>query len=275
MRGNIDKLMKITILRRFVLLTIILLFLLQFLKIKVLIGGLSGSVVMWHINLLDIFAYLETLIASREFSEQAFFSVITLMGLYLIFGRAFCGWVCPMDFLFEIINKAKKWQKMKLKISTHIGFAVVIVFLIFSYFTEIPFFTNYLSHLTNFFRMLTSGVFLSLNLPVDKTVFYFSGGIIFLLLGLEYFFPRLWCRVLCPLGKIYGIFNKMSLLRLKLQIGQCWRCNLCEQICYMDVRISSANKPLLRDSNCIYCGKCIEGCSEKAKIIKMNFGWRQ
>lgn len=266
--------MKISVLRRFVLLTIILLFLLQFFKVKALVGGLSGSLAIWFITLIDIFAYFETLLASREFSQKALLSVIPLIGFYFIFGRAFCGWVCPMDFLFEIINRAKKWQKMKLNISPKIGYVIAAFFLAGSFFAEIPLFTSYLSHLTNFFRMLTAGVFLSLNLPADNTVFYFSGGIIFLLLGLEYFFPRLWCRVLCPLGKTYGLFNKVSLLRLKLSVGQCSRCNVCEQMCYMDVRISSAKKPVLRDCNCIYCGRCVEGCREKEKIIKMKLGWR-
>lgn len=260
--------MKIAVLRRYVLLAVMLLFFLQFFKGKALVGGLSGSLAVWSITFLDIFAYFEILIASQEFTQQALFSVIPLMGIYLIFGRVFCGWVCPMDFLFEIVNRAKKWRKMKINIPPYIGYVLAFLFLAGSFFAEMPIFSNYLSHLTNFFRMLTGGVFLSLDLPADKTVFYFSGGAIFFLLGLEYFFPRLWCKILCPLGKTYGLFNKVSLLKLKIEEGRCVHCNVCEQLCYMDVRISSANKSVLRDTNCIYCGRCIEGCGEK--IIKMK-----
>lgn len=260
--------MKITVLRRFALLAVIFLFLLQFFKIKILIGGLSGSLAIWFITFIDIFAYFETLIASNEFTQQAFLSVIPLAGIYLIFGRAFCGWVCPMDFLFELINKAKKWQKMKVNINPLVGYIIAILFLGGSFFAEMPIFTNYLSHLTNLFRMLTGAVFISLNLPADATVFYFSGGVVFLLLGLEYFFPRLWCKVLCPLGKTYGLFNKVSLLKLKFQSERCVRCNVCEQVCYMDVKIFSQSKSVIRDTNCIYCGRCTENCGEK--IIKMK-----
>ncbi len=262
--------MKTSVIRRFVLLAVIILFLLQFFKLKALVGGLSGSLVVWSLTFLDIFAYFETLIASLEFTQQAFFSAIPLIAVYLIFGRAFCGWVCPMDLIFELVNRAKKWRKMKLNIPPYIGYILVLLFFASSFFAEMPIFTNYLSHLTNFFRMLTSGVFLSLNLPVDKTVFYFSGGVIFFLLGLEYFSPRLWCRVLCPLGKTYGLFNKVSLLKLKIEGGRCAHCNVCEQLCYMDVKISYVNEVALRDSNCIYCGRCTENCGEK--IIKMKLG---
>ncbi len=260
--------MKIAILRRFVLLSIMILFFLQFFKVKALVGSLSGSVAVWSLTFIDIFAYFETLLATREFSQQALLSVIPLIMIYLIFGRAFCGWVCPMDFLFEIINKARKWQKMKIRISPRIGYILAFLFLAASFFTEIPIFSNYLSHLTNFFRMLSSGIFLSINLPADKTIFYFSGGIIILLLMLEFFLPRLWCKVLCPLGKTYGLFNKVSLLKLKVEEGRCLHCNACEQLCYMDVGIASTNKSILHDTNCIYCGRCLEGCSEK--IIKMK-----
>lgn len=263
--------MKITVLRRVVLVAVIFLFFLQFFKVKALVGGLSGSLAIWVITLLDIFAYFETLLASQEFTEKALFSVIPLIVIYLIFGRAFCGWVCPMDFFFEIINKAKKWQKMRFNRPPIAGYVIAILFLAASFFAEMPVFTNYLSHLTNFFRMLTGAVFISLNLPTDKTVFYFSGGIIFLLLGLEYFFPRLWCKVLCPLGKIYGLFNKVSLLKLGIKNKQCMRCNMCEQVCYMDVKIFNANKSILRDTNCIFCGRCTESCGEKIiKIISVR-----
>jgi len=260
--------MKIVLLRRYVLLAVMLLFFSQFFKVKALVGGLSGSLAVWSITLIDVFACFEILIASRDFTQQAFFSVTPLIGIYLIFGRAFCGWVCPMDFLFELINKARNWQKMRLAIPPLAGYIIVFLFLAISFFVEMPVFTNYISHLTNFFRMLTGGVFISLKLPADTTVFYFSGGAIFLLLVLEFFFPRLWCRVLCPLGKTYGLFNKVSLLKLRIKSEKCVRCNACEQVCYMDVRIFSTNKSVLRDTSCIYCGRCSESCGEG--IIKMS-----
>ncbi|MCK7502810.1 MAG: hypothetical protein MZV70_01080 [Desulfobacterales bacterium] len=48
--------MKITRLRRIVLLVIVGLFLAQFLGVKALVGGLSGSVAVWFVKLIDVFA---------------------------------------------------------------------------------------------------------------------------------------------------------------------------------------------------------------------------
>ncbi len=272
---------KLSRIRRLVLLAIVILFSLQFLRIKVLAGGLTGSVAVLFVRLMDVFAYFESLIASGDFTINALIAVLPIIGIYLIFGRAFCGWVCPMDFLYELVDKIKvrsqksevrsQEQRTRSNVSPKIGYVIAGILLVTSGLLNVPFFTNYFSHLTNFFRLITSGVYLALDLPVEPTVMLFSGTVIFSLLLLEYFFPRLWCRALCPVGKTYSLFNKISLLKLKFMEGECSECNLCEQVCYMDVKITPhLNQPGLRDINCIYCGRCVEGCETKGKIIKMK-----
>ncbi len=272
-KGMIRRLSKV---RRFVLLGIIILFLLQFLKVKVLVGGLTGSLAVWFVKLIDVFAYFESLIASKDFTTTALLAVVPVAAVYLIFGRSFCGWVCPMDFLYEMVDKIRgnrQWaigDRVKM-ISPKIGYGIAGALLIVSGLLSIPFFTNYISHLTNFFRLLTGSVFFALNLPFEPTVLAYSGSIIIMLLGLEYFFPRLWCRVLCPVGKTYGIFNKISLLRLVFIEGECGECSLCDQKCYMRVNIArNIGESGLRDTNCIYCGRCVEGCETKGRLIKIK-----
>jgi ferredoxin-type protein NapH len=272
---------KLSRLRRFVMLGIIVLFILQFFRIKILVGGLTGSLAIWSLNLIDIFAYMESFAASKSFTIQAMFAVVPVIVIYLIFGRAFCGWACPMDFLFELINKRRDTgqgagvgDSALTKRGT--GYVIAGGFLILSALFGVPFFTRYLSHLTNFFSFVNAGVYMALNLPVSKTVLIFSGAVISLLSAVEYLFPRLWCRVLCPVGKTYGLFNKVSLLKLSFAEGECGECNLCEEVCYMDVKITHhLDQPGLRDTNCIYCGRCAEGCGTKGKLIKMNFRTRR
>ena len=59
---------KLSKLRRFVLLGIIILFLLQFLRVKILVGGLTGSLAVWFVKFMDVFAYFESLIAWMDFN---------------------------------------------------------------------------------------------------------------------------------------------------------------------------------------------------------------
>lgn len=268
---------KISKIRRFILLGIIILFLLQFLRIKILVGGLTGSVAIWFVKLIDVFAYFESLVASKDFTLTALFAVLPVIAIYLIFGRAFCGWICPMDFLFEMVDKGRaavqQSSRATVKISPKFGYVIAGLLLTISALIGIPLFTNYISHLTNFFRFLTGSVFFALNLPFEPIVLAYSGGVIIFLLLLEYFSPRLWCRVLCPVGKTYGLFNKVSLLKLKFIEGECGECSLCDQMCYMKVKIAqNIDKPGLRDINCIYCGRCVEGCETKGRLIKMKIG---
>ncbi|MDI6743742.1 MAG: 4Fe-4S binding protein [Thermodesulfovibrionales bacterium] len=266
-----NSLLKLSNLRRFVMFSVLIFFLLQFFRVKALVGGLSGSLARWFVKLIDVFAYFESLAASKDFTTTTLIAVVPIIGIYLIFGRAFCGWVCPMDFLFEIVDGFKNWSKVKVKASPKIGYGIAAGLLVVSGLLGIPFFTNYISHLTNFFRFITGGVFLALNLPFEPSVLVYSGGVIVFLLVFEYIFPRTWCRVLCPVGKTYGLFNKVSLLKLKYYPGECGECNLCDRLCYMNVKIARhIDQPGLRDINCIYCGRCAEGCETKGKLVKLS-----
>lgn len=264
-----------SLLRRWILLLVILVFLLQFLRIKLMVGGLSGSLLLSWVKILDPFAFLESFVASKTFTVDALWATVPVILVYLIFGRAFCGWVCPMDLFFSWINRLKRPFVVKFveKIPSKIGILIAVAFLFLSFITGIPFFSNYLSHLTNFFRSLTAMIFFVSDLPVDLSLFAYSIISLVFLLILEFFFPRLWCRVLCPVGKIYGLFNKVSLLHLRYKDGECLQCASCDRVCYMKVKISqNIERRKLRSQDCIFCGNCVEACEGKANLIKFKLG---
>lgn len=266
--------------RRITLLIIVALFVLQCFGVKALVGGLSGSLALWYVSLIDVYAFLETLVASKEVTLQAIYAFLPILIVYLIIGRAFCGWVCPMDFLFEFVSALKNKPKSvpqtvnylntkTLKLS---GYAIAVSILIISAVIEIPVFTNYLSHLTNFFRTLNSLVFAVLAVPYNTSILLYSFVGLVVLLALEFVFPRMWCRCLCPLGKVYGLFNHRSLLRLAVAKDSCIKCENCDKVCYMGVAISKhTDKSEIRDTNCIYCGRCVQACKNKANTLSLTF----
>ena len=71
---------------------------------------------------------------------------------------------------------------------------------------------------------------------------------------------RPFCRYVCPLGAVYGIFNKISFCRLKIDTEKCTKCGACQKICKLDIPVYE--KPNSMD--CIRCGECKAGCPHGA-----------
>lgn len=78
------------------------------------------------------------------------------------------------------------------------------------------------------------------------------GGVIFLSVILY----RPFCRYLCPLGAIYGLFHRFALYRYTVEKEKCTSCGACQKACGLDIPVYK--KPNSMD--CIRCGKCLDAC---------------
>lgn len=264
---------------------ILVLFSLQFFRSTALIGGLSGADIFGIIKMLDVFAFIETIFASKGVSWAVITSVLAVIAIYLLFGRSFCGWVCPYDLFFAwvqklrgiIFRKKKKQNRYVYAGKLHTtGYAIIGIVLLLSAVIGVPFFTKYFSHLTNFFRTISTGVYYGSDVPVSVYMFIISAGIVAAFIILEFFFPRYWCRYFCPVGKVYGGFNKVSVIKLRFKdMETCTQCYLCQRNCYMDVPLTEfidrmkengTKTATLRSTDCIYCGLCVEHCGTQSNI---------
>lgn len=93
----------------------------------------------------------------------------------------------------------------------------------------------------------------------------FSGGVLIALVFITVLFAnrflsRFWCRVLCPLGALLGVFSGTSLFRIRRDVEKCTDCHKCLRYCH------GACDPHteLRVSECHVCMNCIEDCPEDA-----------
>ncbi|MCP4567248.1 MAG: 4Fe-4S dicluster domain-containing protein [FCB group bacterium] len=101
---------------------------------------------------------------------------------------------------------------------------------------------------------------------------YFHGiltlGIFFAtVLILNRLFTRFWCRGICPLGALLGIFSRYSLLGLKKDEASCTNCNECVLHC------QGADGPEVgskwRKTECHLCLNCQAACPEGS--LKFSF----
>ena len=67
---------------------------------------------------------------------------------------------------------------------------------------------------------------------------------------------RPFCKYICPLGAFYGLFNRISFLKLKCNKVTCTECGACAKICKMQVDPSKTPN----SSECIRCGECVKVC---------------
>ncbi len=119
-----------------------------------------------------------------------------------VFGRSFCGWICPLGTILDWIRPVVFWQKeRKMRPSSQnspmrfrlLAFVLAASFLslqFLGWFDPIVIFNRTASSLiTNFFLMDLSNLRL---VPLSVSLLFIS------IIAMEFFQPRFWCRNLCP-----------------------------------------------------------------------------
>ena len=117
MKNHSKKLPKWTIVRRIVQFAVLLLFLTPFLAEiegeNFFFGTLSSSEIL-GIMLTDPFGALQIIFASKTVHTVLLIGAVTIFAFYfLIRGRVFCGWVCPVNLILEFCNRLRKLFKIK------------------------------------------------------------------------------------------------------------------------------------------------------------------
>ncbi|MDD8019681.1 MAG: 4Fe-4S binding protein [Acidobacteriota bacterium] len=178
-------------------------------------------------------------------------------------GRLPCGWLCPFGFFQEVVYKI---PIPKLKIPaflSYLRYAVLLILVILlpllivdSLGFGLPWFCKWLCPAGT----LEAGIILALFNPGIRSQlgFLFTWkaswlGLFFIWMALS---ERPFCRTICPLGTILGFFNKISAFQIKLDLDNCLRCNACQRVCPVDIKIyeNAAN------SRCVRCLKCQGAC---------------
>ena len=193
-----------------------------------------------------------------------------------LFGRVICGWFCPFGFLQELLFKI---PTPKFSLPRTLRYTKFVILGLLVLFLPLVLVDNLGQGEVWFCRLLCpagtleAGVFNLLLRPELRSLvsllFYWKLLLLFLLLGLSVVFFRFFCAVFCPLGAIYGFFNRLGLIKLRWETSSCLQCRLCEKVCPLGLKLPEE----LNSMECIRCLQCLKICPTKGiQIISSGQG---
>jgi MauM/NapG family ferredoxin protein len=259
---------------------------------------------------LDPLALVGTWIAAHAV-PVALLASLSVLALTLVFGRVFCGWICPMGTVHAMgswfrsgSKKAlieseawTRWQRgkyyflitllvMALFGVSWIGFLDPFSFLYRSTVvallpatqdavedgSTVVYHTD--PHLGPFhLTSLTEPVyrFFRDRFVVVQNSAYSGSALVFLLFVaavlLNLYRKRFWCRYICPLGALLGVFSQRPLFRLETQADSCIDCGLCHVDCQGAAAPDRPGRQL--PAECFVCWNCVPHC--KSEAIRFRF----
>jgi len=225
-----------------------------------------------------------------------------LVLLTILLGRVFCGFICPFGSLHQLASLGVRARHpSNAHFSVHLLKYAVLSAVVVSALLGLQL-SGVLDPLCLLFRSLALAVFPGIGILL-KTGFdalaasdikwlnwisyaaemvvspifgygypgYQTAGFIGILwgtlLGINRFSPRFWCRVLCPLGAMLGLFSRWAPLRLVTNPGRCTSCGLCRLGCPASAR--SVSSPDVCDpSECLLCLRCARICPQEAISLR-------
>lgn len=219
----------------------------------------------------------------------------------VVFGRLFCGWVCPQTIFMEMVfrkieywiegdyTRQKKlneapWNSDKIikKTGKHILFFLIAILIA----------NTFLSYIIG-----VKAVGQIISEPIEMHLWGFIAMLVFsgLFYGVFAFFREQVCIAVCPYGRLQGVllvkesivviydwirgeprgrikkqkntFQELPIVEQAKPLGDCIDCNLCVQVCPTGIDIRNGTQ-----LECVNCTACMDACDEVMEKINRPKG---
>lgn len=213
---------------------------------------------------------LQATLNSRDYYVSLYVAgILVVTGTFL--GRFVCGFLCPFGLVQDLLFKIPFVKKIRTlpgeKFLRWLRYLILLVFVIL-----LPVFVMDITGLGQpwFCKYICPAGTLEGGIPQTLLnenlrgaigfLFKWKVSILVVTVISSIIIYRPFCRYICPLGAIYGLFNKVSFYRYKVDPYKCTKCGACQKICKLNIKVYENPNSL----DCIRCGECKAGCPKKA-----------
>jgi len=224
-------------------------------------GSTAATRLFGFLWLADPLGALEVTLATRHLVVSLLVAAGLLVTFYALAGRVFCGWFCPLGLLLDLNAHLRERLRRELRVrglnlpDFHFPrggqYGLLILAVGLSLITRLPAF-----QLVSPINILARALIFA---PGPEML------LVWAIVLMESVAPYGFCRSLCPLGALYSLIGRFSLLRVQVDPTACkGRCRLCTVHCPMNIQVMEdyvlASKQAIVDPECTRCGACIDAC---------------
>ncbi|MDR1936104.1 MAG: 4Fe-4S binding protein, partial [Candidatus Accumulibacter sp.] len=203
--------------------------------------------------------------------------------LVAIFGKAWCGWICPFGLLQDWLSAVRKRLGVRERVFSAPARARLapVKYALLVYLAGIPPLVS-LGLLPEDFYLpfcnicpgksllpLFAGETRYLALNLDNAV---TLGFSLALLGVTgatlvgmFFKERFFC-VFCPLLALIHLLKPLTALKLVKAPTACVGCGNCRRACPMDIEAVEQDRGEVQTDECLNCARCVESCPSSAAL---------
>lgn len=189
--------------------------------------------------------------------------IAIFLGLTVIFGRGFCGYVCPLGAVQELTSMKRFKSKLDYnrKYKNRKNYLRWVFFGIYAIFSVI------LGLEVTLFMNPINGFLIFWTTPNIMILMAFF--LLLIIIPISIFIYRPYCRFFCPFGALACLLGRISPLKIR-RTAACVECNICEKICPTLEGFKHSAK-----GECYLCNRCIDFCTremfiDNEKITQIN-----
>lgn len=204
---------------------------------------------------------LWALLAAGTLIQKVAVSSVVLLLIVLVtavlFGRAFCGYLCPLGALQEFAGKLRGLLGMKKRAEVPASvdrYARVLKYVVLAFFTAWTW-----SAASLVIRPYDPWVAWT-HITSAELLAEFSIGLAILGVSIagSVVYDRFFCKYACPMGALLGLMKPLAIFGIRRNAETCIDCGACDSACSVNVAVATVEQ--VTSAECIACNECVNAC---------------